>query len=67
MQGSFKNALIHSDDIAFFAPALKDWKKEIFVTGALHGTVADLKGKGIIIKAGNNTTLNGDIAMKGLA
>ncbi len=66
MQGNFKNAVIHSDDIAFFAPALDNWKKEIFVTGALHGTVADLNGKGILIKAGNNTTLNGDIAMKGL-
>ena len=66
LQGSFKNALIHSDDIAYFAPALKPWKKEISVTGALHGTVADLKGKNIIIRAGNNTTLNGDIALKGL-
>ncbi|MEP6748636.1 MAG: translocation/assembly module TamB domain-containing protein [Bacteroidota bacterium] len=66
MQGNFKSALVHSDDIAYFAPELANWKKEIFVTGALHGTVADLKGKGIIIKAGNNTTLNGDIALKGL-
>jgi hypothetical protein len=66
MQGSFKNALVHSDDIAYFAPALKPWKKEIFVTGALHGTVADLNGKSIIIKAGSNTTLNGDIGLKGL-
>ena len=66
MQGSFKNAVIHSDDIAYFAPALKDWHKEIFVTGALHGTVADLKGKGVLIKAGNSSTLNGDISLKGL-
>ncbi len=66
MQGSFKNAVIHSDDIAYFAPALENWKKEIYVTGALQGSVSDLKGKGFVIKAGNNTTLNGDIAMKGL-
>ena len=66
MQGVFKNAVIHSDDIAYFAPALKDWKKEIFVTGTLQGSVADLKGKGVLIKAGNNSTLNGDIALKGL-
>jgi hypothetical protein len=66
MQGVFKNALIHSDDIAFFAPELANWKKEIYITGALHGTVADLKGKGIVLKAGNNTTLNGDISLKGL-
>ncbi|MES1221590.1 MAG: hypothetical protein ABUT20_39180, partial [Bacteroidota bacterium] len=66
MQGNFKNALIHSDDIAYFAPELGKWKKEIFITGALHGTVADLNGKGVVIRAGNNTTLNGDISLKGL-
>ncbi len=66
MQGVFKNALIHSDDIAYFAPELASWKKEISITGALHGTVADLNGKGIVLKAGSSTTLNGDIALKGL-
>ncbi|MEP7277304.1 MAG: hypothetical protein ABI813_01560 [Bacteroidota bacterium] len=66
MQGVFKNALVHSDDIAYFAPALEKWNKEISVTGALHGTVANLTGKGIILRAGNNTTLNGDISLKGL-
>ena len=66
MQGVFRNAVIHSDDIAYFAPALKDWKKEILVTGALQGTVANLKGKGIELRAGNSSTLNGDIALKGL-
>ncbi|MEO5684916.1 MAG: hypothetical protein ABIQ88_19895 [Chitinophagaceae bacterium] len=66
MQGNFKNAFIHSDDIAYFAPELASWKKEIFVTGALRGTVANLIGNNILIKAGNNTTLNGDISLKGL-
>ena len=66
MHGVFKNALIHSDDIAYFAPALASWKKEIFITGALQGSVANLQGKNILLKAGNNTTLNGDIALKGL-
>ncbi len=66
MQGAFKNAVVHSDDIAFFAPALENWKKEIAITGALQGSVSNLRGKGILLKAGNSTTLNGDITMKGL-
>ena len=66
MQGTFRDALLHSDDIAYFAPALKDWHKEIHLTGSIHGTVEDLSGKGIVIRAGNNTILNGDILMKGL-
>ncbi|MFT3935769.1 MAG: hypothetical protein QM726_19230 [Chitinophagaceae bacterium] len=66
MSGNFKNALVHSDDIAFFAPELEDWHKEIYITGALQGSVSNLRGKNILLKAGNSTTLNGDIALKGL-
>ncbi len=33
MEGNFNNAVISSDDIAFFAPQLKDWKKKIEVNG----------------------------------
>ena len=66
MQGSFRDAILHSDDIAYFAPALAKWNKEIHLTGAIHGTVEDLSAKGIVIRAGNNSILNGDISMKGL-
>jgi hypothetical protein len=67
MQGNFKDAIVHSDDIAFFAPDLADWKKEIHLTGAIRGTIENLTGKGLVIRAGNNTVLNGDIAIKGLS
>ena len=66
MQGVFKDAELSSDDIAYFAPELANWKKEIHITGSVHGTVDNLTGKGILLKAGNNTLLNGDISMKGL-
>jgi hypothetical protein len=66
MQGVFKDAILHSDDIAYFAPVLEKWNKEIHLTGTMRGTVENLTGKGIIIKAGSNSMLNGDISMKGL-
>jgi hypothetical protein len=66
MQGNFDNSEIDSDDIAFFAPAMKSWKKAITLNGAIRGTVDDLVGKSLLIKAGNNTLLNGDISMTGL-
>ncbi|HKO79278.1 MAG TPA: hypothetical protein VJU78_02745, partial [Chitinophagaceae bacterium] len=66
MQASFDNSEIDSDDIAYFAPALQSWKKNIRLKGAVRGTVDDLVGKGLIIQAGNNTLLNGDISMTGL-
>ncbi len=66
MQANFDHSEIDSDDIAFFAPALKTWKKSIRLNGAARGTVDDLVGRNLVIQAGNNTLLNGDITMTGL-
>ncbi len=66
LQGVFKNAEIHSDDVAFFAPELRDWNRRVNLTGSLHGTIENLMGKGIILQAGHDTYLNGDISIKGL-
>ena len=37
MEGNFNKSEINSDDIAFFAPELKDWKKQIDV--CLYGAI----------------------------
>ncbi|MBS1933172.1 MAG: hypothetical protein JST96_04175, partial [Bacteroidetes bacterium] len=66
MEGDFTDADVDSDDIAYFAPELKDWKKNIHLTGIIAGPVADLRGRNVLIAAGKNTLLNGDIHMKGL-
>lgn len=66
MTSEFDGTYIDSDDIAFFAPALGTWKKEITLKGKVRGTVDDLVGRNLLIQAGNNTLLNGDISMTGL-
>lgn len=66
MEGNFKNATISSDDIAYFAPQLSDWKKRIVVNGSAKGTVDNLNGKNLVIQAGNDTYLKGNISMAGL-
>jgi hypothetical protein len=66
MEGDFTDADIDSDDIAYFAPELKEWKKHIRITGNIGGTVSDLRGRHVILEAGKNTLLNGDIHLKGL-
>jgi hypothetical protein len=66
MQGNFNNSEIDSDDIAFFAPALSTWKKNITLKGVIRGKVDDLVGRDLVIQAGHNTLLNGDISMTGL-
>lgn len=66
MEGNFDNAVISSDDIAYFAPALKDFKSIIRVDGTITGTVDNLQAKNLIVEAGNNTYLNGNIKISGL-
>ncbi|MFC0773121.1 translocation/assembly module TamB domain-containing protein [Terrimonas alba] len=66
MQANFNDSEIDSDDIAFFAPEMSSWKKNIQLKGAVRGTVDDIVGKNLVIQAGNNTLLNGDISMTGL-
>jgi hypothetical protein len=66
MEGDFSDSEIDTDDIAWFAPALKSWNKRIRITGDLRGTVSDLRGRKVIVLAGKNTLLNGDIHLKGL-
>jgi TamB, inner membrane protein subunit of TAM complex len=66
MDARFTDSEIESDDIAFFAPELSDWHKHIRITGDLQGMVSDLRGRQVVLSAGKNTFLNGDIRLKGL-
>lgn len=66
LTASFDDTYIDSDDIAFFAPSLKTWKKEIKLKGKVRGTIDDLVGREMVVEAGNSTVLNGDITLTGL-
>ncbi|TMI83764.1 MAG: hypothetical protein E6H10_07225 [Bacteroidetes bacterium] len=66
MQADFDNSEVNSDDVAYFAPALKSWKRNISITGKVRGTVSDIFGKDLVINAGNGTYINGDITLSGL-
>jgi hypothetical protein len=66
MEGEFKNSELHSDDIAFFAPVLKDWNDKITIEGKVRGTVDHLKGTDIVIHTLNRTVIDGSFTMDGL-
>lgn len=66
MDGVFDRSQIHSDDIAYFAPALKTWKKNITLSGRISGPVAALSGRGLVISAGPNTSFVGNASLNGL-
>ncbi len=66
MQAHFKNSVISTDDIAFFAPELSTWKKAIQASGTVSGSVDNLNGKNLVIQAGNDTYLKGNLSLAGL-
>lgn len=65
MDARFSNSHVHSDDIAFFAPDLKSWKREVALAGDLKGTVSDFSIKDFFARM-DGSYINGSLAMKGL-
>ncbi|SEW35526.1 Family of unknown function [Chitinophaga sp. YR573] len=66
MRAHFVNSKLSSDDIAYFAPPLASWKKEISLNGDARGPVSNLKASNIEMQAGPNTRLKGSLEMRGL-
>lgn len=66
LEGRFKNSRLHSRDIAFFAPELKNWNIQIKLNGEVNGTVDNIGAKNFTIESGKQTFLNGDIHLTGL-
>jgi len=66
MEAHFNEAVIDSDDIAYFAPAVSSWNKKLKVTGQVKGTIENLNGNNLVIEAGRDTYLNGNISLAGL-
>ena len=66
LEANFNKATISSDDIAFFAPEAKTWKKNIKVQGRIKGTIDALTSKDLEIWAGNKTYIHGAVSLVGL-
>lgn len=66
MEAHFTGSEVSSDDIAFFAPELNSWKKQVAMTGRFFGTVADFTVKDMFLRSGGATYVSGTLGMKGL-
>ncbi|GAC1418811.1 MAG: translocation/assembly module TamB domain-containing protein [Flavisolibacter sp.] len=66
LDANFNRASVSSDDIAFFAPELKNWKKNIKLEGRVKGSVDALASEDLEIWAGNNTYVHGALSLVGL-
>jgi len=63
---NFKNATVNSNDIAYFAPPLKAWKKEFLLSGKFRGIIHDFQVNDLFIRSDENTYASGNFSMKGL-
>ncbi|MBX2925981.1 MAG: translocation/assembly module TamB domain-containing protein [Chitinophagaceae bacterium] len=66
LEGRFHSSTIHTKDIAYFAPALKNWNKLIHLDGIVKGTVDNLSAKNFVLESGKSTRLKGNIKLAGL-
>ncbi|MEP6926501.1 MAG: translocation/assembly module TamB domain-containing protein [Ginsengibacter sp.] len=66
IEGRFEKSELNSDDLAFFAPDAATWKEVFSLNGNVKGTIDNLSAKKMIIKAGANNYLDGDISLRGL-
>ena len=66
MDARFKEARVNSDDIAYFAPDLRNWKKEVLLSGNFLGTVDNFIVDRLHTRIGATTNINGNLSMKGL-
>ena len=65
LEGNFVNSELASDDLAFFAPELKSWKRVFLIKGNAKGTIDNMSAKEMLIKSGNSF-VDGNIALRGL-
>ncbi len=66
VEGHFENSELNSDDLAFFAPETKTWNKIFLLNGNAKGTIDNFSARKMIIRAGENNYLDGDISLRGL-
>jgi hypothetical protein len=66
VEGRFNNSKLSSDDLAYFAPDTRSWKTDFVLSGRAHGKIDNLTAHDMIIKAGEDNYLSGDISLRGL-
>jgi len=61
----FKQADINSDDLAYFAPELKNWNKQISASGTFKGTINSFSGNDVFVRTGSSS-IAGDVSVRGV-
>jgi hypothetical protein len=64
--GDFQLSQFSFSDISYFAPTLQKSPYELSLAGNIKGTVANFKGKNMIVQYGKNTEFSGSVEIMGL-
>jgi hypothetical protein len=62
----FKNSIIHTKDLALFAPYIKKYDDIINVSGNFDGKVKRFQANNLSLKFGTSSFINGDVNIDGL-
>lgn len=66
LEARFENSILSSEDIAYFAPDVHTWNTVFTLNGEVHGTIDNLSARKMIISAGNENYLDGNVSLRGL-
>ncbi len=66
VDGHFKDTRVSSDDLAYFAPDTKTWNTDFTLSGTAHGKIDNLTAHDMVITAGADNYLSGDVSLRGL-
>lgn len=67
MTGVVEDTVVSTDDIAYFAPAMREWKTELVAVNAtFEGVVSDFEGVLQSAKLGERSSVAADFHIKGL-
>lgn len=66
IRGNFIGSRIATNDMGYFAPVFKDWKKIYALSGNLNGTFNDFAINNLFLKSNDNLYVRGNLRMTGL-
>ena len=64
--GNLSESIISTADLAFFIPGIWGMNEPVIFSGAVKGTIDNLKFKKLNFRVGKKTSFNADLELKGL-
>ncbi len=66
VDATLNETIIHSDDLSYFAPEVKDFNSSVTISGDFDGLVKDFIATNFELKIGDSTNFKGNLDIQGL-